>query len=133
MRPKTVFMWWIVATTACASTAWARDKGPAADTASEATRFVSPTALEHFIRGRLFFELAQYEESVAEFRRALASDRNSAYLHWQLAEALRRVGRVVSALTEFEQALDLDPHLKVALESLASLHHSTGRDRAAQK
>jgi tetratricopeptide (TPR) repeat protein len=125
MRPMSVLLWIACTAMACASTAYARSSRAPAGTASEAvTRFVSPNALEHFIRAGLFVEAQQFELAAAEYHAALSFDRGSAYLHFRFGEALERLGRLSQARGEFQTAVDLDPTLADAQENLTRLLHA---------
>lgn len=67
----------------------------------------SPDA--HDVMGDLFLDVLEPEAAEAEFRKALAVEKESSSRRTKLAEALRLQGRFDEAVTELREALRIDP------------------------
>ena len=69
--------------------------------------------------------------AVAAYRRALAKDAVSGYLHLALAEALARTQRLDEALAHAQLALEMEPERREARALVAQLHRIRGEPEAA--
>ena len=69
--------------------------------------------------------------AVAAYRRALAKDADSPYLHLVLAETLARTQRLDEALAHAQLALELEPERREARVLVAQLHRIRGEPDAA--
>jgi arylsulfatase A-like enzyme/predicted Zn-dependent protease len=93
---------------------------------------------ESYVRGRLAYDHADYEEAVGYFSEALARPdgvamRQTAELHFYLADALAHLNRTSEAEDEFLQELKFFPQTIRAWTSLATLYHRSSRGDEAQQ
>lgn len=80
--------------------------------------------LAHFRRGNECFQHGKLEEAIAEFRSALKVDKDEAYIHKALGEALERTGDRSGAIKEFALAYRYSPRddgLRAKLEASAKV------------
>ncbi|HJP92404.1 MAG TPA: tetratricopeptide repeat protein [Pyrinomonadaceae bacterium] len=75
----------------------------------------------HMILGRRAIEAKRYEESAAEFRKAVAANPNSVPALVNLGAALTQTGNLKGAAEQFEKALQIDPNNVNAHYNLAVL------------
>ncbi|MFM0591886.1 tetratricopeptide repeat protein [Paraburkholderia dilworthii] len=67
----------------------------------------------------------------AYYRRALVLSVNTASLHRNLADSLRRAGKLTDALTHYERALEIEPCLHHALRAAARISAELGKTEDA--
>jgi tetratricopeptide (TPR) repeat protein len=84
----------------------------------------------HLIRGRLALEAKRYEESAAEFRKAVAANPESIPALVNLGAALTQTGNLKKAAEQFEKALRIDPNNLNAHYNLAVLLLNDDRQAA---
>ena len=72
------------------------------------------------------------QAAVAAYRRALAKDADSSYLHLALADALARSQHMDEAIAHARLALDLDPERREARTLIAQLHRIRGEPQLAE-
>jgi len=75
----------------------------------------------YLVRGKQAFEAYRYEDAVAEFRKAIATNPDSVTGHVNLGAALTQLGDLKAAIEEFEKSLSLDPNNTNAQYNLAAL------------
>jgi len=87
------------------------------DAQSQAEQFLAkamamrdPTPLAHQVASGMRLQAQQYDEAIAEAKRAIASDPNDADGYVALANALSFTGRASEALEQVERAMRLNPH-----------------------
>jgi tetratricopeptide (TPR) repeat protein len=83
--------------------------------------------LAHYVLGRALLGSGRFDESMAAFRRVLATGRQGADAHHWMALARLRLGDRAGALAEEEAALALDARHDAALALRAGLLLSSGR------
>jgi tetratricopeptide (TPR) repeat protein len=112
------------------------DAGAAIAQALEAQKADPLLPLPQFVRGRLLYDDAKYEEALAAFeeaRNALKPDSAPLpELHMYLGNTLARLDRYVEAEVEFQQELRNFPHDVRTYASLAMLYRASNRDQAAE-
>jgi tetratricopeptide (TPR) repeat protein len=93
--------------------------------------------LPQFVRGRLLYDEARYEDALAAFQEAekILMDRGGslAELHYYLADTLARLDRYDEAETEFREELRLFPRTIQAYSSLAMLFRASNRDAGVEQ
>ena len=75
----------------------------------------------YLARGKVAFEAGRYADAVNEFRKAVASKRDSVTARINLGAALTQVGDVNGAVEQFEEALKIEPGKANAHYNLAVL------------
>jgi tetratricopeptide (TPR) repeat protein len=80
----------------------------------------------HMVRGRLAFNAGRYQESIQEFRQALAARPDSCGARVNLASALASAGKVDEALSEYEAAAGPCPDSAVLHFNLGRLYLEKG-------
>lgn len=88
----------------------------------------------HFMRGAMFEKMKRFDDSEAEFRKALAINPDNAgalnYLGYMLAD---RNVRLAEAHEMISKALEHDPHNGAYLDSLGWVYYRMGRLEEAEK
>jgi Flp pilus assembly protein TadD len=116
-----------------ARVALARADADAATDHAEAARAADPMLpLPQFVRGRLLYDKAQYEEALAAFREAeTAIQQNGGsleQLHLYLGQSLARLEQAPQAEEEFREEVQEFPHDLQAYSALAMLYRASDRD-----
>jgi Flp pilus assembly protein TadD len=83
--------------------------------------------LRHDAVAQLFLDEGKFDEAIAEFRRSLQLNAESAATHYNLGYALSARGRRDEAIAELFEALRLDPDYALAHNNLGALLQVTGR------
>jgi tetratricopeptide (TPR) repeat protein len=100
-------------------------------------RIALPSTYEAFLRGQIAFQGEDYDEAVRQFRTALRTDPESAYLLAWTARALLALGRVPDAQESVDRALEADPCAElawcVAAEILVARDDTAGAMRALRR
>jgi tetratricopeptide (TPR) repeat protein len=85
-----------------------------------------------FVRGRLLYDEAKYEDAAAQFKEAEAALRERgntmADLHLYFGESLARLDRYPDAEAQFREELHAYPRNLQAYTSLAMLYRASNRD-----
>jgi tetratricopeptide (TPR) repeat protein len=93
--------------------------------------------LPQFVRGRLLYEEARYEDALQALEEALATSRESGRpieeLHAALGDTLARLDRHADAETQYREELSAFPHNIRTYSSLAMLYGASNRDRDAEQ
>lgn len=76
----------------------------------EAVRIAPSIPRVHFELGLALREAGEEEAGIAQFRSAIALDSTNVRYHWALADALKRVSRLVAALDAYQEAVRVDPN-----------------------
>ena len=87
--------------------------------------------LRHDAVAQLYLDAGQFDEAIAEFRRSLQLNADSAQTHYNLAYALSARGRRDEAMAELVAALRIDPEYAQAHNNLGALLQLSGRDDEA--
>jgi tetratricopeptide (TPR) repeat protein len=97
----------------------------------------APLPLPQFVRGRLLFEEARYEDALRALEDALAAarenDRPIEDLHASLADTLTRLDRYGDAEMQYREELRLFPRSFRTYSSLAMLYRASNRDRDVEQ
>jgi tetratricopeptide (TPR) repeat protein len=105
-----------------------------ATAAHEADRMLP---LPEFVRGRLLFEEARYEDALRALEDALATSRENGRpiedLHASLGDTLARLDRYNDAETQYREELRLFPRSVRTYSSLALLYRASNRDRDVEQ
>ncbi|HMF96610.1 MAG TPA: tetratricopeptide repeat protein [Vicinamibacterales bacterium] len=88
--------------------------------------------LRHDAVAQLYLDEGKLDEAIAEFRRSLQLNGESATTHYNLGYALSARGRREEAMAELSEALRLDPDYSLAHNNLGALLEVTGRMDEAQ-
>ncbi len=120
-----------------ARVALARKDADAATRHAEAAHAADPAMpILPFVRGRLRYEEARYEEAAAEFQQAetalRASGARLSDLHLYLGESLAHLDRYREAEVQFREELIAFPRNIQAYASLAMLYRASNRDEAVE-
>jgi tetratricopeptide (TPR) repeat protein len=70
----------------------------------------NPTPLAHQVASAMLLRAQQYDEAIAEAKRAIADDPNDADGYLALAHVLSFTGKANEALEQVERAIRLNPH-----------------------
>ncbi|HEY6359821.1 MAG TPA: sulfatase [Vicinamibacterales bacterium] len=93
--------------------------------------------LPQFVRGRLLYEDARYEEAAQALQEALAASRGSGRpledLHASLGDAFARLDRYSEAEMEYREELRAFPRSIRTYSSLAMLYRASNRDRDVEQ
>jgi tetratricopeptide (TPR) repeat protein len=93
--------------------------------------------LPEFVRGRLLFEEARYEDALQALEDALAASRESGRpiedLHASLGDTLARLERYADAETQYREELRMFPRSIRTYSSLAMLYRGSNRDREVEQ
>lgn len=121
-----------------ARVALARDDAAAGTAHAAAARKAEPLLpLPQFVRGRLLYEDAKYDEALAAFKEAEAvlkpQNGELAELHLYLGNSFARLDRYADAEAEFHEELRAFPQNIGAYASLAMLYRASNRDQAAEQ
>jgi len=87
---------------------------------------LEPRAPKAFAYRAWTYRQQQPELGLKDVERALKLDAGSAEAHWARGEIHETQGRGALAVTDFEKALSLDPHLKAAARALQRLGVNSG-------
>lgn len=79
----------------------------------------------HHFKGVCLYNLKKHEESITAFEKAVEIDPGSAIDYANIASNLRELGHIKEAILLYKMALDLDPSLDFARESLQRLSSQT--------
>jgi tetratricopeptide (TPR) repeat protein len=109
-----------------------QDEDAALKHAAAAEKADATLPMEKFVRGRLLYDEAKFEEALPLFEDAVSTTRKSgaalADLHLYLGETLTRLDRTGEAEPEFRDELRAFPHNMQAYASLAMLYRAADRD-----
>jgi tetratricopeptide (TPR) repeat protein len=83
--------------------------------------------LRHDAVAQLYLDEGKFDEAIAEFRRSLQLNAESAATHYNLGFALSARGRRDEAIAELYEALRLDPDYALAHNNLGALLQVNGR------
>ncbi|MBW2734489.1 MAG: tetratricopeptide repeat protein [Deltaproteobacteria bacterium] len=97
------------------------------------SRYVSPTAYEHYMRATLHQQKGNHREAVRQLRQALIFDDKAPYLHARLAESLLALRKFQIAATEIRRGLELDASHPDVLLAAALLATTQARFKDAEK
>jgi tetratricopeptide (TPR) repeat protein len=93
--------------------------------------------LPQFVRGRLLFEEARYEDAVRALEEATAASRENGRpiedLHASLGDTLARLDRYGDAEMQYREELRLFPRSVRTYSSLAMLYRASNRDRDVEE
>jgi tetratricopeptide (TPR) repeat protein len=93
--------------------------------------------LPEFVRGRLLFEEARYEDALRTLEEALAASRENVRpiedLHASLGDTLARLDRYNDAEMQYREELRLFPRSVRTYSSLALLYRASNRDRDVEQ
>jgi choline-sulfatase len=111
--------------------------GEAADYARRSLDVDPTRVLSAFVLGEVARRQGRYEQAVAAYRQAIASQRLRRGLvvrsvHAGLADCLARLGREAEAEKEFLAEIEAIPHSREGRTGLAILYRSQGRDAEAR-
>ncbi len=113
------------------------DAADAAMHAAAAEKADPARPLSAFVRGRLAYEDAKYDEALAAFQEAVKTTRERARelseLHVSLGDTLARLDRYPEAEMEFREELRAFPDSIRAYSSLVTLYRAQNRDDAARE
>jgi tetratricopeptide (TPR) repeat protein len=114
--------------------ALARADGEAAATHAAAAQAADPLLpLPQFVRGRMSYEDARYEEALKQFQEAETVTRESGRpleeLHAWLGDTYARLDRYADAETEYREELRSFPRSTRTYASLAMLYRASNRER----
>ena len=120
-----------------ARVALARDDGDAANAQALAAQKADPQLpLPQFVRGRLLYDDAKYEEALAAFEEAKNALKPEsapvAGLHLYLGNSFARLDKYAEAEAEFQEELREFPQNISTYASLAMLYRASHRDQAAE-
>jgi len=87
----------------------------------QASRFVSPTAYNHYLRSQVHLNRGKLPQAIKELRQALIFDPRSPYLHTKLADALRKNGDLKEAMAHLDRALGFREGFPEALLTLGQI------------
>jgi Tfp pilus assembly protein PilF len=73
-------------------------------------------------QGQAFFHARKYSQSLIEYRNAIRQNPKSAAAHFGAGRAYQSLGNSPSAITEFQETLNLDPNHKEARTELAAAY-----------
>ena len=97
----------------------------------------SALPLPQFVRGRLLFEEARYEDALRALEEALAASRESGRpiedLHASMGDTLARLDRYADAELQYREELRLFPRSVRTYSSLAMLYRASNRDRDVEQ
>jgi tetratricopeptide (TPR) repeat protein len=114
-----------------------KDKDLAMAHAEQAQRAEPELPLPQFIRGRLLYDEARYEEALDAFQEAermlMENGGALAELHHYLADTLARLDRFAEAETEFREELRLFPRAIQTYSSLAMLFRASNRNASVEQ
>jgi tetratricopeptide (TPR) repeat protein len=121
-----------------ARVALAREDRDAANAQALAAQKADPQLpLPQFVRGRLFYDDAKYEEALAAFQEAQVALKPGngalAELHLYLGNSFARLDRYADAEAEFQEELREFPQNIGTYASLAMLYRASNRDQAAEQ
>jgi tetratricopeptide (TPR) repeat protein len=121
-----------------ARVALAREDGDAANAQALAAQKADPQLpLPQFVRGRLLYDDAKYEEALAAFQEAKNALKSEsapvAELHLYLGNSFARLDKYAEAEAEFQEELREFPQNIGAYASLAMLYRASNRDQAAER
>ena len=121
-----------------ARVALAREDADAANAQARAAQKADPLLpLPQFVRGRLLYDEAKYEEALAAFQEAQVALKPGngvlAELHLYLGNSLARLDRYADAEAEFQEELREFPQNIGTYASLAMLYRASNRDQAAEQ
>lgn len=109
------------------------DTAEAARWAERAAACTPGDAEAHFACGDILDETGEEGRALEAYDRAIALDTRHVMAWVQRGMVLRRLGRVADAIESYQAALDIHPHLAVALNSMAIAWFSQGKgDRGAE-
>ncbi len=121
-----------------ARVALAREDADAANVQALAAQKADPLLpLPQFVRGRLLYDDAKYEEALAAFQEAQVALKPGngvlAELHLYLGNSFARLDRYADAEAEFQEELREFPQNIGTYASLAMLYRASNRDQAAEQ
>jgi tetratricopeptide (TPR) repeat protein len=87
----------------------------------EILRGMPKDVLAHVSRGRILLAQGKNADAIAELRKQVAEDPESAQAHYYLAQAFRQNNDLAQAKNELQEALGVAPDLPLVLDSLAEL------------
>jgi arylsulfatase A-like enzyme/predicted Zn-dependent protease len=121
-----------------ARVALAREDADAANAQALAAQKADPLLpLPQFVRGRLLYDEAKYEEALAAFQEAQVALKPGngvlADLHLYLGNSFARLDRYADAEAEFQEELREFPQNIGTYASLAMLYRASNRDQAAEQ
>jgi tetratricopeptide (TPR) repeat protein len=121
-----------------ARVALAREDRDAANAQALAAQKADPQLpLPQFVRGRLLYDDAKYEEALAAFQEAQVALKPGngalAELHFYLGNSFARLDRYADAEAEFQEELREFPQNIGTYASLAMLYRASNRDQAAEQ
>jgi tetratricopeptide (TPR) repeat protein len=121
-----------------ARVALAREDADAANAQALAAKKADPLLpLPQFVRGRLLYDEAKYEEALAAFQEAQVALKPGngvlAELHLYLGNSFARLDRYADAEAEFQAELREFPQNIGTYASLAMLYRASNRDQAAEQ
>jgi tetratricopeptide (TPR) repeat protein len=90
------------------------------------TRYISPSAYQHYIQGQLYAYEERHAEAIGELRQALVNDPDAPEIRARLGEELLAVGQLEAADAEVAQALRADPGYAPAYLVRAALKRARG-------
>jgi tetratricopeptide (TPR) repeat protein len=121
-----------------ARVALAREDGAAANAHALSAQKADPLLpLPQFVRGRLLYDDAKYEEALAAFQEAKNALKPEsaplAELHLYLGNSFARLDKYTEAEAEFQEELREFPQNIGTYASLAMLYRASNRDQAAEQ
>jgi tetratricopeptide (TPR) repeat protein len=121
-----------------ARVALARDDADAATAHALQAQKADPLLpLPQFVRGRLLYDAAKYEEALAAFQEAKSALKPQSAplseLHLYLGNSFARMDRYTEAEAEFQEELREFPENIGTYASLAMLYRASNRDQAAEE
>lgn len=106
------------------------DQGRFLEGIQEYDKVVNPNErLEKLLKNNIRLS---YELLMKQYQKKLKQDPHNAQLHYSLAVAYSRTGKIHEAIEEYHRALDLNPSLKEALFNLAASYDALGRREEAR-